>query len=192
MRANFKRMRAALLALALAAAATTAGAAPLEYVIDPARTRVEFAVRAGLGEVRGRFERPTGRLVVDPDDPRAARVSVAAPVRALNTGDPRRDRVLRGPDWFDAEAHPTLRFRSVTARAQDDRTRIDGELTLRGLTRPAAFESRTEPGPEEDGRPTLRFTAWTTIDRRAFGMTAMRGLAGDQVRVRVEGVAVAR
>lgn len=175
-------------AVAVLLAAAPARSAPREFRIDPERTVVTFSVRGGLGQVGGRLPRAEGVVTHDPDRREAARVDATVPLAGLQTGDAARDRWLKGPEWFDAARNPLLRFVSASARDDGGAAVIRGELTLRGVTRPVELVSTAR---DADAR-TLRFTAEAEIDRRAFGMTRMQGLVGDRVKVRVEGVAVAR
>jgi len=44
---------------------------------------------------------------------------------------------LLGPEFFDAEHHPEITFRSTEIRLADDgRAEVDGELTMKGIIRP--------------------------------------------------------
>lgn len=179
-------VRVALSAVLFCLSATGAEAQARLYRIDPERTTVAFSVRAGFDRVDGRIPRVHGEVLHDPTRPAAARVEAAAPLAGLTTGDPGRDRMLKGPDWFDAASRPTMRFVSESATAEGRSARIRGRLTLRGVTAPVELVSTARD--EADG--TLRFVAETAIDRGRFGMTRWSGLVGDRVTVRVEGVAL--
>lgn len=181
-------VRVSALAVALLAAASAASAEPRTYRLDPERTVVTFSVRAGFSDVRGRLTGAEGTVVHDPERRAAARVSAAVPLETLTTGDVGRDRMLKGPEWFDAARHPTLRFVSESARDDGRAAVISGTVTLRGVARPLTLVSVAR---DEDAR-TLRFSAETELDRRQFGMIRLPGLVGDRVKVRIDGVAVAR
>lgn len=155
------------------------------YRIDPDRTTVAFSVRAGFGAVEGRIPKPEGSVTHDPSRRSAARVEAAVPLTALTTGDGARDRMLKGPDWFDATRYPVMRFVSESAADDGRSARIRGVLTLRGISRPLELVSIAR----DEASGVLHFVAETEIDRRQFGMTRLPGLVSDRVKVRVEGVA---
>jgi polyisoprenoid-binding protein YceI len=78
---------------------------------------------------------------------------------------------LQGPDFFDAERNPEITFRSNTLAIDGDRVELDGELTMKGVTRPI-HATGTIHGPTEDfaGNTRLGFALDTTIDRTEFGV----------------------
>ena len=51
-----------------------------------------------------------------------------------------------GPAFFDAEQHPRIAFRSTEVRLlEDGRAEVDGELTIKGITRPIAAGGHYAP-----------------------------------------------
>ena len=86
--------------------------------LDPARSSVEFGVPNfyGLMTVKGRFERFEGTLSLGTEP--AAQLTIDA--ASLDTGNARRDKHLRSPDFFDAENHPHVRFESTSVTAHDE------------------------------------------------------------------------
>src|SRR5206468_11838338 len=93
-----------------------------EYAIDPAHTSVEFIGRhLMITKVRGRFPEVSGTITID-EEPERSRVEVEIKVASVETGDPRRDDHLRGPDFFDAEKYPTITFRSTRVGARSGAT----------------------------------------------------------------------
>jgi polyisoprenoid-binding protein YceI len=147
------------------------------WSIDPAHSLIEFAVRhLGFATVKGRAtefegairggERPSGTLVMRAD--------------ALTTHDPDRDRHLRTPDFLDAARHPELRFELRGARTGGDGLVLDGDLTIRGTTRPVQLTGRlTAVGVLDPyGDERLGLEAETVIDRRDFGVSWSEVLPG--------------
>ena len=79
---------------------------------------------------------------------------------------------LQAPDFFDAERHPQLSFRSTAIRVRDGKLDIDGELTVKGITRPVAITG-TVTGPAThafDGTERLGLELETIVDRTAFDL----------------------
>lgn len=90
----------------------------MTWTIDPSHSSVEFAVRhMAISTVRGRFRSVSG-TVESGDDGTLERVQATIDARSVDTGEPQRDAHLRSADFFDAERHPFLTFRSATVRAQ--------------------------------------------------------------------------
>ena|ERR1700754_855306 len=78
-----------------------------------------------------------------------------------------------GPEFLDAERHPAITFRSTAVRLDGDGgAEVDGELTIRGVTRPVTARGRYEtPRAAAFGGELAAFALYTTIDRRDFGIT---------------------
>jgi polyisoprenoid-binding protein YceI len=86
-----------------------------------------------------------------------------------------------GPEFFDAERHPEITFRSTEVRlAGDGRAEVDGELTVKGVTRPVAASGHyvaPRPGGFGGGEVAgLRLE--TSFDRREFGFDWQMELPG--------------
>jgi polyisoprenoid-binding protein YceI len=135
--------------------------------LDPSGSSAEFRVPNlwGLASVEGRFQRLDGWLEVDDDQHWRAELTLDA--ASLDTGNPRRDRHLRSADFFDAEHHPEVRFRSSSVNDRDGRLHVEGELEAAGGRAPVQVEVTVlEPA---DGR--LDLDAAATVDQRRLGMT---------------------
>jgi polyisoprenoid-binding protein YceI len=189
-----------LLSLALAAfalmGATLAQAAPSDdpasvragaYNIEPTHTRVLFSVtHFGFTHYYGDFSGVTGKLTIDPQNIAAAHVAVTIPTASVSTTNGKLDSELKGGDWLNASAYPTITFvsRSVT-RTGPKTARIDGELTLRGVTHPVSLDaSFNAAGPYPlGGRFTIGFDAAGRLKRSDFGVSPYLGLISDDVEI---------
>ena len=131
----------------------------------------------------GRFARMSGRIVVDAAA-QAGSVDLEISVASVSTGWTLRDAFVRGEKMFDADRHPVVRFRSTRlAYADGQLARVDGDLTLRGVTQPvAAVVIRIECGAGADARAaTCDAEATTAIRRSDFGMDFAWPLIADDV-----------
>jgi len=138
--------------------------------------------------------------------PEESSVEVTIDARGLWTGEPDRDAHLRSADFLDVERHPEIRFRGgVTRRLGALDFTVTGDLTIRGITRPAVLEVHslgrwTTPWWEGgvDKGPKLRagFVAETTINRQDFGVSWNSPLdlggvvVGDEVRITIDAEAI--
>lgn len=168
-------------------AALPAGA----WTLDPAHASATWSIRhLGLSWYTARFDRIEASLDFDPADPESARVTAIIDAASVSTGDPDFDKTLRGGGWFDTDTHPEIVFRSTRIEVTGETTgRIHGDLTVKGVTRPAVLETEFYGGlfnPLE-GRRTLGFGADLIIDRTEFGVGRLPGnFIGDDVHVRIE------
>lgn len=168
----------------------------ITYALDPIHTHVGFSVRHMMvTQQRGQFHGVTGTLVLDRADLSKSRVEATIDVASIDTHQAQRDEHLRGADFFDAAAHPTMTFVSREVRAADDGSlRITGDLTLRGTTRSVVLEA--EPISEEAKDPfgliKIGTSATTKISRKDFGLVWNRvletgGIAvGDEVKITLD------
>jgi len=144
------------------------------WYIDPSHSQVNFGVKHMMvSTVRGRLGRLAGRLELDPVRPEKASFEISADVTGIDTGDPKRDGHLRSADFFDAERHPTITFKSDAVFPKGEgRYTVSGDLTIRSITRPVSFDVELLGiGPGAQGSQHLGATATTTIDRTDFGLT---------------------
>ena len=150
------------------------------YDIDPVHSTVQFAVthltvstfRASFAEVDGRLAADGGAIVLD----------AQALVESVSIVEPPefREHVVNGSDFFDADTHPAIIFRSTAVDLSDDGTAtVSGELRIRGLSRSVTAAGTYRP-PTEDpfGNQRAGLELVTTIDRRGWGLDWQAELPG--------------
>jgi polyisoprenoid-binding protein YceI len=165
------------------------------WQVDPSHSHVEFSVRhLMIATVRGRFAEVAGTLIGDDDHPEAAAIVLTVPAASIDTREPQRDAHLRSADFFDAEAHPEIQFRSTRiTMGRDDRFLVHGDLTIRGLTRPIALTVH-RGGRVRDpfGNERVAYSTTVKINRRDFGLNWNQVLetggvlVGDEVTVSID------
>jgi polyisoprenoid-binding protein YceI len=163
------------------------------WTIDPTHTTVDFKVKHLMAaKVRGSFKSFSGAIdIADPIETSSVRVSIDAASIDTGTGD--RDNHLRSPDFLDVENFPTLEFVSTAVRATSDGYEVDGELTIRGETRPVTLDMEYS-GVVQDpwGNDKAVFSAGTKINREDWGLTwnapleAGGWLVGKEVTIEIE------
>lgn len=141
--------------------------------VDTAHTSANFSARhLGMAKVRGRFDALDGTLTIG-DDPMGSHVEVTIDASSISTNQPDRDAHLRSADFLDIENHPELRFRSTRVYQDGGDWRMDGELTIRGTTRPVTLDVEylgVMDNPMGPGRRAA-FEGTTSIERHDFGLT---------------------
>ncbi|MEZ3156336.1 YceI family protein [Microbacterium sp. BWR-S6Y] len=142
------------------------------WVLDPAHSEVTFSVRhMMISKVRGTFGVKSATIVA-PENPLEATVEASVDVTSVDTKDEGRDQHLRSAEFFDAEAYPTLDFRSTGVRVEDGDFLVDGDLTIRGITKPATFSLDFGGfGTDPWGNYKAGATAKTVVNREDFGLT---------------------
>ena len=142
------------------------------WVLDPSHSEVTFSVRhMMISKVRGTFGMKSATLVA-PENPLDAEVTASVDVASVDTNDEGRDGHLRSADFFDAETFPTMEFVSTGARVEGGDFFIDGDLTIRGTTKPVSFEFEFGGfGQDPYGNYKAGASATTTINREDFGLT---------------------
>lgn len=142
------------------------------WTIDPVHSEVGFAVRHMMvSKVRGKFTKFSGEIVTAPEV-LGSSVTAEIDLSSIDTGAEQRDGHLRSPDFFDTDNHPLMTYRSTGIRADGDSYILDGELTLKGVTKsvPLALEVNGF-GPDAYGGTRAGFTATGEINRQDFGVT---------------------
>ena len=152
--------------------------------IDPVHSEVSFVVRHMMvSKVRGRFDAFTG-TVVTADDPLQSTVTASVDLNSVNTGAPDRDNHIRSADFFHVELHPTMAFKSTGVRQHGDGFLLDGDLTLRDITKPVTFKLEVNGfGPDAYGGTRVGFSASTEINRSDWGVSYNGPIPGGGVAV---------
>jgi len=146
--------------------------APAEWQIDPAHTSVEFVGRhLMVTKVRGSFSDVSGTITVG-DKPLESAISVTIGTASVSTGAADRDGHLTSPEFFDVENHPEMRFVSTGVRPNGDAWILDGDLTIKGVTKPVALDFEFL-GIIDDpwGNSKAAFSASTEILREDWGLS---------------------
>ena len=163
------------------------------WTIDQVHSEVGFTIRhLMISKVKGKFEKFEATFVT-PENPLETSVTASAEVASVSTGEPNRDGHLRTGDFFEAETHPTIDFVSTGARVEKGDFKVDGNLTIKGITRPVTFDFDFG-GFHADpyGNYKAGATATTVIDRTQFGLLYNSALEtggvllGDNVTITLE------
>ncbi|RRO18240.1 polyisoprenoid-binding protein [Saccharopolyspora rhizosphaerae] len=151
--------------------------------VDPVHSDITFSVRhMGVGKSRGRFASFSAEVVTG-EDLLQSSVNATIDVTSIDTGNADRDAHVRSADFFDAEQFPTGTFRSTGIRQDGEDYLIDGELTLKGVTKPVTLTA--ELGGFSDN--LLGVSASTTVNRTDFGIGQAGGaVIGEKVTLTLD------
>jgi polyisoprenoid-binding protein YceI len=185
--------------MTIAVATSITGYLAGTWDIDSVHSDVSFSVRhLMVSKVRGRFAAFSGTIVTG-DEVTGSSVTASIDAASVDTGNDLRDGHLRSADFFDVEHFPLWTFRSTGVRVDGDGFVVDGELTIKGVTRSITLAvDLNGVGPDSSGVTRAGFSAWTTINRNDFGVDIKMPLdgggvvVGDRVHVDLEIEAVLR
>lgn len=167
-------LTAGALLVAVPAGAQTA------WNVDTAHTEVNFKVNHFFTPVSGTFHDYEVDLNYDPENPAASSVDVRISVASVDTGNSERDEHLRSEDFFEADAHPYMTFRSTSVRDLGNGSLVaTGPLTMKGVTQEVELPIRVLGMQELDAdmqqmlggvQRVAGFSAETRLRRQDFGV----------------------
>jgi polyisoprenoid-binding protein YceI len=135
------------------------------YTLDPVHSTFGFGIKHnGISTFRGHFEQVDARLV-------DGVLTGNAQVESIKTAIPDLKGHLLSADFFNAADTPTVEFRSTDIRLSEDGTaEIDGELTIRGVTRAVTARGTFASGSNIRGSDVVGIDLEARIDRREYGL----------------------
>jgi polyisoprenoid-binding protein YceI len=141
------------------------------WTIDPVHSEVGFSVRHMMvSKVRGKFTTFSGQIVTGAD-PASSSVTAEIDLASIDTGNEQRDGHIRSADFFEVEKYPTMTYRSTGVRVEGGGFVLDGDLTLKGITKSVPLSLELNGfGPDPYGGTRAGFTATAEINRRDFGV----------------------
>jgi polyisoprenoid-binding protein YceI len=183
-------MRHPWIALVLAAGLVSQAMAAETYQLEKTHVDLLFSINhAGFTQKHGSFRDLDATLQYDAQKPENSHVVVTVKTDSVDTGFPARDADLKSAKFLDVQKYPEMRFVSTrVTRNPDDTLRIDGELTLHGVTRPVTLQAKLNkaaPNPF-DKRPTVGFSATGSLERSDFGVATYLPVIGDTVSITID------
>ena len=171
------------------------------YTVEPVNGTVSFSImKWGVIREEGSFRDFTAQIELDQRDPAKSKVNFDVKTVSVDTKNDSRDGTLRSEDFFHVAKYPKLTFRSVKVEPRGkNAANVTGDLTIRGVTKRITVPVRLiGVTKQQNGRELAGFETEFRIDRRAFGVTGGRwvagapGVLGDEVTIRVVAGGVTR
>jgi polyisoprenoid-binding protein YceI len=139
------------------------------WTVDPVHSTVGFAIKYMVSTFRTEFDRYEATFDTTGDQPRL--YGSVAP-ESIVIKDPNFHAHLQSPDFFDTERHPAITFESTAFRIDGDRLVVDGNLTIKGETRPVEARGELTPIHEDlHGNERIGVQLAAVIDRSHFGVS---------------------
>jgi polyisoprenoid-binding protein YceI len=160
------------------------------FTLEPNYTQVVFSWdHLGYSHPTAQIAQGQGTLKFDAMDPARASLEVTLPLASLITGVPDLDEHLKSQDFFDVARYPQASFRStrIEKGMGDDRFKVNGNLTLHGVTRPVVLDAillklGTNPRTQVE---TVGFNATARLKRSEFGLGAFVPQVADEVNLQI-------
>lgn len=177
------RMHSALLCLALSTGASSALAendassntAPAlsEWTLDASHSRIGFSVpHLVISEVDGDIKRWKGKVLLDEKNLQNSQVELSAEAASIDTNNADRDKHLKGAEFLDAEKFPEIKFKSSKITKAGKGYKVQGELTIRGVTKPVTLDAVLSEAVTNPWGKQVRAAKITgAIKRQDYGMT---------------------
>jgi polyisoprenoid-binding protein YceI len=146
------------------------------WTIDPVWSSLEFEVKKlGLMTIKGRVPGFSGTITGGPDPA----IEGAVDATSITTFDEQRDGHLQSPDFFDTARYPELRFTSSSVSAEGDTLVVEGELTIKGATKPVELRGRFVGAANDPyGNERIGVELEGVVDRTDFGLVWNAPLPG--------------
>lgn len=167
----------------------------ITWKIDPAHSEIQFKVKhLMITTVTGYFQKFDGEVVTESEDfNTATSLRFSADINSINTNNEQRDTHLKSEDFFHAEKYSQLTFTSTRYTAMNNEATVQGNLTIRGVSKPVSFNVDFG-GMVVDpyGQTKAGFTVTGTISRKEFGLTwsavteAGNVVVSDDIRITAE------
>ena len=165
---------------------SVASFAQTKWNVDAMHSSINFSVKhLGISFVDGRFDKYEGTFTGNPEDLTKGVFNFTVDVNSINTAVEMRDNHLKSADFFDTAKFPTMTFESKSIKkAGKDKYKLEGNLTIKGITKPVTFDLTYGGLLQDDGRGNqkLGFQATTTVNRFDFGVNydpTAQGIAKD-------------
>ena len=141
------------------------------WTIDLSHSDVSFTVRhMVVSKVRGFFRTFEGTLVTG-ETPEQSSVTAKIDLASIDTNHDQRNEHIKSADFFDTETYPTMTFQSTGVRRHHDDWILDGELTLKGVTKQVPLKLELNGfGPDSWGGYRAGFSAKGELNRREFNV----------------------
>lgn len=169
-------------------------AGPTEWAIDAAHAEVGFSVsHMVVSEVEGEFKSYSGKVLLDEKDLTKSSLEFSADIASIDTGVADRDKHLRSGDFFDAEKHPKLSFKSKKITKAGKGYKIKGDLTIRGVTKEVTLDATLSDAVTNPWGKQVRGAKISgKINRNDFGVSWNKSLdkgglvVGEEVAIEIK------
>jgi polyisoprenoid-binding protein YceI len=149
----------------------------LTLEVDPNHSEVGFLVKHNVvSRVPGRFDKFTGTVTIDPNDPSTMKLQGNIDATSIDTGNPKRDEHLKSADFFDVANNPAITFMSKKVTKNGDNWDVVGDIMIRGVTKEITLQVEPPAFMQARGGTLAGIEAKGKINRKDFGVNWNRTL----------------
>ena len=136
------------------------------FEVDQKESKVGFMVKHKITkDVYGGFRNVEGIVTFDKEENSIVKVEAKIDVNSIDTGNSKRDRHLKSPDFFDANNFPFISFvSSDVKKLENGKYIVTGLLTMRGITKNITLRGERKKNINNN----MVFSAESLIDRQDF------------------------
>jgi polyisoprenoid-binding protein YceI len=176
-------MRFALALALLLASALPAVTDPVAYRLQADLSTVGFAYVMAVQRMNGRMPVESADIVLDFDRPSNSRVAATMRADLADAGPDYATLAMKSAPVLDAARFPAITFRSTSITETPAGATVEGEITIRGVTRPITLDAQffRQRGTEAGDRSRLSIVLRGAVSRQAFGAAGYGGLVGDRI-----------
>ena len=164
-----------------------------KWNIDPSHTEIGFRVKHMMfTNVKGQFKEYDTNITFD-DSFQNASFEFNANVNSIDTNNNDRDNHLKSADFFNVDEFPLLKFKSTQVKNNGSDYEINGDLTIKDVTRPVALKGNISGLMKAPwGNNRVRLTLEGAINRKDIGLTYNAALetggvlVGEEVKLNIE------
>ncbi|MDQ0429625.1 polyisoprenoid-binding protein YceI [Planomicrobium stackebrandtii] len=165
-----------------------------KWTVDTAHSEIGFSVKhMMISKVKGSFTSYEAVVEANEENLQGALIDFKIDVASINTNNTDRDNHLRSADFFDAEQFPYITFKANDIVKNDGEYELTGDLTMKGVTRPATFEVEYGgKGTNPWGVEVVAFNVEGKVNRKDFGLTWNQALetggvmVGEDIKITLE------
>lgn len=171
----------------LAGLAAPALARPETYHLQPDLSSVGFETDFGPDKITGSLPITKADLTLDFAHVAGSNVAVTLDATGAQASFPFAAQAMRGPKVLDAQEFPQISFTSTKVSSEGQGALIEGQITLRGVTRPAVFHAEIwrQQGSAEGDLSHLTVHLTGAVARSDFGADGWKDMVGDEVRLNI-------
>ena len=167
-------------------AASPSWAEPQSYTIQPGHTYPSFeAPHKGISWWRGKFNHTEGKVIVD-WAAQTGSVNILVDISSIDFGHDKMNERAVSDMYFSADRFPKASYRGEIIFENDQPSRIKGELTLLGVSRPLELKINSFKCISDRGSEMCGADAEADFDRSIFGMTRDTEDGGGQTKLRIQ------
>lgn len=160
-------------------------AAPAHYSLQPEGTVVGFSTDFGQDKITGHIPLTSANLQLDFDTPSNSTIDVVLNVGGADASFPFAAQALKGPKVLDSAEFPQISFTSGKIHAEGEGARVEGQITIRGVTRPVVLFAQfwQQSGQAAGDFRLLKIRLNGSVKRSDFGAVGWADMVGDEVRL---------